>query len=212
MESRGRPSRHVAARHGGSPRRDETCRGPAVPYDASVTDPDPRYPIGPRPDLDPRDPAVRRDAIASLASHPAQLRAVVEPLSDAQLDTPYRDGGWTVRQIVHHLADSHLHAYLRCRWTLTEDEPTIKGYDPAVWAELSDARTAPVESSLTLLAGLHGRWVAWLTSLDATVVERAWVHPVHGRRITIGDTLLTYAWHGDHHVAHIEAAKRRHDG
>lgn len=183
-----------------------------MPYHAGVNAPDPRYPIGRRPDLDPRDPAVRRQAIATVAAHPATLRAVVGTLGEAQLDTPYRDGGWTARQIVHHLADSHLHAYVRCRWTLTEDEPTIKGYDPAVWAELPDARTAPVEPSLTLLAGLHARWVALFASLDAADFERAWIHPAHGRRVSIGDTLLTYAWHGDHHVAHIEAAKRRHDG
>ncbi|MDZ7801816.1 MAG: putative metal-dependent hydrolase [Trueperaceae bacterium] len=171
-----------------------------------------RYPIGRRPDLDPSDEAVRRDAIASIAGHPAKLRAVVSGLSVAQLDTPYRDGGWTARQVVHHLADSHLHAYLRCTWALTEDGPTIKGYDPAVWADIPDARSGPVEPSLTLLDGLHQRWVARFASLDAGDFERAWTHPTQGRRITIGDTLLTYAWHGDHHLAHIEVAKHRHDG
>lgn len=182
-----------------------------MPYDAVVTEPDPRYPIGRRPDLDPGDPAVRKDAIASLAAHPAKLRAVAESLNDAQLDTAYRDGGWTARQVVHHLADSHLHAYLRCRWTLTEDEPTIKGYDPAVWADLADARTSPIEPSLQLLAGLHARWVALFGALAEADFERAWVHPTSGRSITLGATLLTYAWHGDHHIAHVEAAKRRHD-
>lgn len=177
-----------------------------------VSEPDPRYPIGPRPDLDPTDATVRREAIASVARHPAQLRTVVERLSDAQLDTPYRDGGWTARQIVHHLADSHLHAYVRCTCAVTEDEPTVTGYDPAVWAALPGARTGPVASSLTLLDGLHGRWVALFASLNAADFERAWVHPAHGRRITLGATLLTYAWHGDHHIAHVEAAKRRHDG
>lgn len=181
-------------------------------YDASVNPPDPRYPIGPRPDLDPRDASVRRDAIASLRDHPAKLRGVVEPLDDAALDTPYRDGGWTARQIVHHLADAHLHAYLRCRSALTEDGPTATGYDPAAWADLSDARTAPIEPSLTLLKGLHARWVALLDALPADAFERAWIHPTRGRPVSLGATLVTYAWHGDHHIAHIEAAKRGYDG
>lgn len=186
--------------------------GPAVPYDACMSEPDPRYPIGRRPDLDPSDPAVRRDALATLAGHPAKLRTVVEVLNDGPLDTAYRVGGWTARQVVHHLADSHLHAYLRCRWTLTEDEPTIKGYDPGVWAELGDARSSPVEASLRMIEGLHARWIALFETLDATDFERAWIHPINGRRITIGSTLITYAWHGDHHIGHIELAKRRHDG
>lgn len=184
---------------------------PAVPYHAGMTQPDPRYPIGRRPDRDAADPAVRRDALATLAAQPAKLRAVVEGMSGAQLDTPYREGGWTARQVVHHLADSHLHAYLRCRWTLTEEEPTIKGYDQGAWADLADSRSAPVATSVALLEGLHGRWVVLLDSLDAAGFERAWVHPVQGRRITVGDTLLTYAWHGDHHIAHVQLAKRRHD-
>lgn len=180
-----------------------------MPYDADVTESDPRYPIGRRPDLDPTDPAVRRDAIATLRDHPAALRAVAEPLDDATLDTPYRDGGWTPRQIVHHLADAHLHAYLRCRSALTEDAPTASGYDPAAWADLPDARTAPIGPSLTLLGGLHARWVAMLDGLPDDAFERAWIHPASGRPVTLGSTLITYAWHGDHHIAHIERAKAR---
>src|SRR5690349_4168525 len=143
--------------------------------------PDLRYPIGrfdSSRELEAADVAVAIDAIAAA---PARLREAVAGLDDAQLDTPYRPGGWTVRQLVHHVADSHLNAYVRFRLALTEDGPTIKPYLEALWAELPDARQAPVEVSLALLDALHARWVMLLRTLSATDLERTFVHPEHGR-------------------------------
>jgi uncharacterized damage-inducible protein DinB len=136
------------------------------------------------------------------------MRAAVAGLSDEQLDTPYRDGGWTVRQLVHHVPDSHLNAYTRFRLALTEPEPTIKPYDQAAWAELGDSRTAPIAMSLLLLEALHQRWVALLESLAAGDFERRFRHPEIGL-VTLGEVLGMYAWHGPHHVAHITALRHR---
>src|ERR1700674_1033329 len=123
---------------------------------------DPRYPIGKLEIPDEVTPPRRQQAIDELASTPAKLRAAVKGLSDAQLDTPYRDGGWTVRQVVHHVPDSHMNAYIRFKFALTEHEPTIKPYDESVWAELIDAKSATIEPSLNLLEGLHHRWTLLL--------------------------------------------------
>ncbi|HLI30711.1 MAG TPA: putative metal-dependent hydrolase, partial [Terriglobia bacterium] len=139
---------------------------------------------------------------------PARLRAAVKGLSDAQLDTPYREGGWTVRQVVHHLADSHMNSYVRFRLALTESEPTIKTYDQTRWAELRDARTAPVEPSLALLESLHKRWVLLLKSLEAADFSRTFRHPDRGT-MTLDQNLALYAWHGRHHVAHITSLRER---
>jgi uncharacterized damage-inducible protein DinB len=141
------------------------------------------------------------DAIATLAELPGQLRNAVDELSFEQLNTAYRPGGWTVRQVVHHLADSHMNAFIRVRLALTEDWPTIKPYNEAAWAELHDA-LAPVEWSLELIESLHARWVMLLQSLTKAQWQRGFVHPENGRTTVEGSALL-YAWHSRHHLAHI---------
>jgi uncharacterized damage-inducible protein DinB len=146
--------------------------------------------------------------LGEIEQAPARLRAAVAGLSEAQLDTPYRPGGWTVRQVVHHLADSHLNSYVRFRLALTEDEPPIKTYQEKLWAELPDARSAPVEVSLKLLETMHARWVMLLKSLAPQDFARALKHPELGR-VTLEKYLALYAWHGKHHVAHITSLRER---
>ena len=165
---------------------------------------DPRYPIG------KYEPGSLRlgQWIADIAAAPARLREVVRGLSDGQLDTPYRDGGWTVRQVVHHVPDSHLNAYTRFRLALTEDNPLIKGYDEARWAELSDAKTDPIEPSLALLDALHARWVALMRSLSEEQWSRRFRHPER-EVLSLAQEAGLYSWHGRHHVAHITALRDR---
>ena len=146
--------------------------------------------------------AERQEWIADIEETPARVWAAVTGLTEAQLDTPYRPGGWTVRQVVHHFADSHMNAYARFRLALTEDEPTIKPYNEKLWAELSDASTAPVDLSLTLLDTLHQRWVLLLRAMKPEDFSRTLKHPELGR-VTLEKYLAMYAWHGKHHVAHI---------
>lgn len=150
----------------------------------------------------------RRRSIAEIAETPARLRAAVEGLSEEQLDTLYRPGGWTLRQIVHHLPDSHLNSYVRFKLAMTEESPAIKTYDEAQWAELMDARSAPVEMSLALLESLHKRWVLFLESLTLPDYARTFTHPEQGL-VTLGRNLCVYAWHGRHHVAHITSLRER---
>jgi hypothetical protein len=133
----------------------------------------------------------------------------VAGLADTQLDTPYRTGGWTVRQVLHHVPDSHINAYTRFKLALTEADPPIKPYQEARWAELSDGRTAPVALSLDLLEALHRRWVLVLDGLAADDWSRSYLHPNQGRRITLDEGLALYAWHGEHHAAHITSLRRR---
>ena len=152
--------------------------------------------------------AERQEWLADIEEAPARLWAAVTGLTDPQLDTPYRPGGWTIRQVVHHLADSHLNSYIRFRLALTEDEPTVKPYEEKLWANLSDARTAPADLSLTLLDTLHQRWVLLLRSLKPEDFARAMNHPVMGR-VTLEKNLALYAWHGKHHVAHITSLRQR---
>ncbi|MGO8789055.1 MAG: YfiT family bacillithiol transferase [Terriglobia bacterium] len=152
--------------------------------------------------------AERRQWLADIEQTPARLRAAVAELTEGQLDTPYRPGGWTVRQLVHHLADSHMNSYVRFRLALTEDEPTIKPYEQQLWADLPDARSAPAELSLTLLDSLHQRWVSLLRSLAPEDFARAFKHPELGR-VTLERNLALYAWHGKHHVAHITNLRER---
>jgi DinB superfamily len=168
---------------------------------------DPRYPIG-KFDM-PRQitPERRRQAIDEIASTPSKLRAAVSGLDDAQLDTPYRDGGWTVRQVVHHVPDSHMNAYIRLRLALTEDRPTIKPYAEARWAELADAK-APIAVSQTLLDALHLRWDITWRSLKTEDFARLLIHPDHGER-TVDWVLFTYEWHGKHHTAHITELRKQ---
>ena len=168
-----------------------------------------RYPIGKFSILGDITPARRTEWIAEIADAPARFREAVHGLTDAQLDTPYRPGGWTVRQVVHHVPDSHLNAYVRIRLALTEDTPTIKPYEEARWAELPDARTLPVEASLALLEGLHVRWVGLLRGLGAAEGARQFHHPEHGRLITVDELIAMYAWHGEHHIAHVTSLRAR---
>jgi hypothetical protein len=168
-----------------------------------------RYPIGPFAFDGRMSDARRAECVARIAAAPARLRAAVTGLDDTQLDTPYRPGGWTVRQVVHHVPDSHINAYTRIRLALTEDEPTIKPYEEARWAELPDARTLPVDVSLSLLEALHARWVPLLRGLGARDGARQFRHPEHGRLMPIDELIALYAWHGDHHVAHVTGLRDR---
>jgi DinB superfamily len=166
------------------------------------------YPIGREVVRIELTEAERREAIAVIASTPARFRAAVEGLTDEQLDTPYRPGGWTVRQLVHHLPDSHVNAYIRFKFALAEDEPTIKPYDQDVWAALPDSRTTPVEVSLTLLDSLHQRWVEVLRGMKPEDFRRRLNHPERGV-LTLDAMLNSYAWHGLHHVAHVTGLRKR---
>lgn len=152
-------------------------------------------------------PELRQAAIEEIASTPAKMRGAVKGLNDAQLDTPYREGGWTVRQVVHHVPDSHLNAFIRLKWALTEDKPTIKPYDEAAWAELADAKM-PIEVSQTLLDSVHARWDRLWRSLKPEHFSRVLVHPEHGER-TVDWLVFLYAWHGRHHTAHITELRRQ---
>lgn len=175
----------------------------------TVNEIDLRYPIG-KFDFDaPITEADYPRLIALIAEAPGALRSAVAGLTRDQLETRYRPGGWTVKQLVHHVPDSHMNAYTRFKLALTEDEPTIKPYDEAAWAELSDSRRVPIEVSLDLLDALHMRWVALLRSMEPADFNRAVRHPEHGRIITLRQLLGLYAWHGRHHVGHITALKKR---
>ena len=146
--------------------------------------------------------------IHQIAETPARMREAIAGLSESQLDTPYRPGGWTVRQLAHHVPDSHINSYTRFRLALTEDDPVIKPYDEKRWAELSDVATVPVEVSLALLENLHARWVPLLRSLSETDWKRSFRHPVLGP-VRLEQNAALYAWHGRHHVAHITSLRER---
>lgn len=170
--------------------------------------PDLSYPIGRFTHTDPLDEVQREAAIATIAAMPSKLRAAVHGLSAQQLDTPYRPGGWTVRQVVHHLPDSHGNALFRTKLALTENEPTIKPYDEKRWAELPDARLTPVETSLVMLESIHERWNYILREMTESDFARTFRHPEHGVR-SLYWLVALYAWHGQHHVAHITSLKKR---
>ena len=142
-------------------------------------------------------------------SAPATLRALTAGRSDVELDTPYRPQGWTVHQVVHHVPDSHMNALIRFKLALTEDTPTIKPYDEARWAQLPDATQTPVDVSLALLDALHRRWVVVLRAMSPTDFERSFMHPEHGRTMSLDQALALYAWHGTHHLGHVRQAKGR---
>ena len=166
-----------------------------------------RYPVGPFQYTSPT-PAIRRDAVTTLERLPVDLGVALQGLGDGALDTPYRPGGWTVRQLVHHVPDSHMNAYVRTRMALTEDTPTIKPYAEAEWAQLDDARIMPIEVSLELLDNLHQRWVRLLDSLHDADFDRAYIHPESGR-VTLALQMALYSWHSRHHVAHIAELRKR---
>jgi uncharacterized damage-inducible protein DinB len=169
---------------------------------------DPRYPTGKFTFNPAITPDLRRHSIAAIRETPGALRAAVGGLSDAQVNTPYREGGWTVRQVVHHVPESHMNAFTRFKLALTEDNPTIKAYDEDAWAKLPDVARTPVETSLALLDALHARWVTLLESMAPGDFERPLVHPQSGP-MTLDRMLQIYAWHGPHHVAHITTLRAR---
>ena len=167
-----------------------------------------KYPIGKyRPPVE-IDRVQRAEWIQSIDALPGELSIAVSGFSGSQLDTPYRDGGWTVRQLVHHVADSHMNSQIRFRLALTEDVPLIKAYDEKLWAELADVKAEPVEISLRLLAGLHARWTALLRCMRDSDYQRRLRHPESGE-LALDWLLGLYAWHGSHHVAHISGLKKR---
>ena len=168
---------------------------------------DPRYPIGIFTPVDP-SAAVREKAVAEIAALPGLLAGAVTGLSDTQLDTPYRPGGWTVRQVVHHVADSHINAFVRIKLALTEEHPTVVGYDEKKFAELPDARL-PVDLSLQLLRSLHARWVALYHGMPDAAWARTFRHPEYPEPLTLDWQVQMYAWHSGHHVAHITALRQR---
>jgi uncharacterized damage-inducible protein DinB len=169
---------------------------------------DPRFPIGPYASAGNIAAAERIHAIATLAELPGRLRDAVAGLDDGQLDTPYREGGWTLRQVAHHVADSHMNAFLRARMALTEEWPTVLPYDEKAWAMLEDSTAAPVGWSLDLIEGLHARWVRLLESLSADEWQRGFKHPKMGP-MTVEAATLLYAWHSRHHVAHITHLRKK---
>jgi len=150
----------------------------------------------------------RRSLIDQIAATPARMREAVGGLSESQLDTPYRDGGWTVRQVVHHVPDSHMNAYTRVKLALTEEQPTIKPYNEAAWANLNDVRDTPIETSLVLLETLHSRWDKILRAMTDSDFERTLMHPDMGV-MTLDAVIAMYAWHGRHHVGHITSLRAR---
>ena len=167
-----------------------------------------RYPIGPFTPVTPVTTAMRTAAIDDLAALPRKMREAVDMPNDRQLDTPYRPGGWTVRKVVHHVADSHMNGFTRVKLALTEDTPTIKPYDEKAFATLADMRL-PVEVSLDLLDGLHARWVAVYRSLAPEQYVRAFFHPELGKAVDLETYLQSYSWHSRHHVAHIIELRKR---
>jgi hypothetical protein len=165
-----------------------------------------RYPVGRlERSKTPLETATRAAHLQTIEELPARVRSLVAGLTESQLDTPYRPGGWTIRQVVHHLPDSHLNAYVRMKRALTEDTPAIMTYQEDRWAELPEAKSGAVELSLALLDGLHGRWIACLRALPEGDLTKAFVHPEWGR-VPVDEAIAMYAWHCRHHTAHIKQA------
>jgi hypothetical protein len=165
-----------------------------------------KYPIGRMPRAQtPLDRATREQHLRTLEDLPSRFRALVSSLGDAQLETPYRPGGWTIRQVVHHVPDSHMNAYVRMKLAATEEAPAIRTYEEQFWAELPDGKSAAVSMSLDLLDALHRRWLAFLRASSEADLQRVFVHPAWGR-VTIDEGISMYAWHSRHHTAHIEQA------
>lgn len=170
---------------------------------------DPRYPIGNFSFDSPISESDYPKLIAEIERAPELFRAAIKGLSKEQLATPYRDGGWTVTQVIHHVPDSHMNAYCRFKLALTEKEPQVKPYDEAEWAKLADASKTPIEVSLSLLEALHKRWVVLLRSLSSADFQRGYYHPEHKRVFKLANVLAMYAWHGQHHAAHITSLRKR---
>ena len=162
-----------------------------------------RYPIGKYEIPDPITDKHLEEWISILENLPQRLSTLVEPLSEAQLETPYRPGGWTVRQVIHHVSDSHHHSYIRFKWALTEDNPTIKPYLQSGWAELFDSRTAPIQMSLDHLKVVHHKLVYLLRGLSREQLQRKFTHPEDNSETSLLENIGRYVWHGNHHFAHI---------
>ena len=168
-----------------------------------------RYPIGKYNIPDPITDAHLQQWITVLEELPDTLSALVHPLSEAQLETPYRPGGWTVRQLVHHISDSHHHSYIRFKWALTEDNPVIKAYYEKEWSKLFDAKTAPIALSLAHLQAVHAKLVYLLRGLSKAQLQRSFTHPEGGVITSLAENVGRYAWHGSHHLAHIQELIKR---
>jgi len=169
---------------------------------------DPRYPIGKFSSKDSYTPAERTDFMQRIESLPGRLDAAVVGMNDKQFDTPYRDGGWTVRQVVHHVADSHANAYIRVKWALTEDKPVIKPYDEKAWATTPETTSDPA-LSLAFLKALHAKWTLLLKNMSEAERQRLFIHPATQKTFNADQLMAMYAWHGDHHLAHITELKKR---
>lgn len=167
-----------------------------------------RYPIGKFSPQETYSADDLKALIARIEALPSKIEAAVKGMSDQQLDTPYRDGGWTVRQVVHHVPDSHMHAYIRTKWALTEATPVIKAYDEKAWAETPESKLAP-EVSLNVLKSLHAKWVELFKRLSKDDLKKEFTHPATGKNVPLDRLIATYAWHGDHHLAHITSLKER---
>jgi len=168
-----------------------------------------RFPIGrfKKPDIISKE--LMELWIGGIESFPARLKKEVVDLNEEQLDTPYRENGWTIRQVVHHCADSHMNAFTRLKLTLTEEKPVIKPYLEEKWAELADGKTMPIEPSLQMLEGIHTRWTVLLNSLSEKEFSKSFFHPEHGKEFRVDENIGVYAWHCNHHLAHITELKKR---
>jgi uncharacterized damage-inducible protein DinB len=167
---------------------------------------DPRYPIGKFSRPAAISASQREEFLRDIEDLPSNMQRAVTGLTEEQLDTPYRDGGWTLRQVVHHVADSHMHSYIRCKFAKSMENPTIMPYDEQIWAEYDDGANAPVEVSLALISSLHNRWARWLRSLPESDFERTLVHPENGP-MTLDMVMALYSWHSRHHTAHITSLR-----
>lgn len=168
-----------------------------------------RYPIGKFKVSDNYNDDIRAQMIANIKSYPQRLTTVVMELKEEQLDTPYRPDGWTIRQVIHHLADSHVNSYVRFRWTLTEDTPMIKAYNESSWAELPDASSAPIKFSLNLLKSIHARWTLLMERMSEKDFSKELGHPEWDNNLSLDTMLQLYSWHCDHHLAHITSLMQR---
>lgn len=168
-----------------------------------------RYPIGKFTAPETYSKEYLANKIDEIASFPERLKNEVIYLTDEQLETPYRNGGWTIRQVIHHCADSHMNCFIRIKWTLTEDNPTIKFYHENLWAELHDNLTMPIQPTLSLLEGLHFRLAYLMNSLSKSDLEKYFIHPEHNAAFQLKEIIGTYAWHGNHHLAHITELKKQ---
>jgi hypothetical protein len=168
-----------------------------------------KYPIGKRVYNGSLSASQLESCLNEIAFLPNKLTLAVSSLSNEQLDTPYRPEGWTVRQVIHHLCDSHMNAFIRCKLVLSENQPTIKPYAEALWAEMADSKTMAIQPSLDILSGLHQRFHVLLRSLSADDLKKSYIHPQYGKVFTLEEFIHLYAWHSNHHLAHINELKKR---